>query len=163
MQRFEVEANGITNTLEFLDATPDIWRIAFANLHLAVRHAFDAEGRLHLEVDGAQAVITDLTMQPAQSRESASSSGRITPPMNGRVVAVLVAAGATVKRGQGLIVLESMKMEHTLAAPCDGVLAELTCAVGEQVAPGKTLALVIPAKAGIQGLAADHGSPLSRG
>jgi len=160
--RFEVEANGITNTIELLDATADACRIALDGLQLSVRHAFDAEGRLHLEVDGAQAVITDLTLQPAQSREAASSSGRITPPMNGRVVAVLVEAGAVVTRGQGLIVLESMKMEHTLAAPCDGVLAELACAVGEQVAPGKTLALVIPAKAGIQRLTADHGFPLSR-
>jgi geranyl-CoA carboxylase alpha subunit len=139
---FEAEANGVTNALELIDCTTDTCRIAFANLHLAVRHAFDAEGRLHLDVDGVQAVATDLTQQPAQARESAAGSGRITPPMNGRVVAVLAAAGATVKRGQGLIVLESMKMEHTLAAPCDGVLAELTCAVGEQVAPGKLLARV---------------------
>ncbi len=165
---FEAEANGVTNALELIDCTTDSWRIAFANLHLAVRYAFDAEGRLHLDVDGVQAVVSDLTMQPAQSRESAAGSGRITPPMNGRVVAVLAAAGAQVKRGQGLIVLESMKMEHTLAAPCDGVLAELTCAVGEQVAPGKLLARVeatpvIPAKAGIQGFSADHGSPLPRG
>ena len=140
--RFEAAVGEVRNEIELIDATGDAWRIAFAGLHLAVRHAFDAEGRLHLEVDGVQAVITDLTMQPAQSRESASSSGRLTPPMNGRVVAVLAEAGAQVKRGQGLIVLESMKMEHTLAAPCDGVLAELTCAVGEQVAPGKLLARV---------------------
>ena len=140
--RFEAAVGDIRNEVDLIDATGDTWRLAFAGLQLAVRHAFDAEGRLHLEVDGAQAVITDLTMQPARSRESASSSGRLTPPMNGRVVAVLAAAGATVKRGQGLIVLESMKMEHTLAAPCDGVLAELTCAVGDQVAPGKLLARV---------------------
>ncbi|MBE7461456.1 MAG: ATP-grasp domain-containing protein [Zoogloeaceae bacterium] len=140
--RFEAAVGEVRNEVDLIDATGDTWRLAFAGLQLAVRHAFDAEGRLHLEVDGAQAVITDLTMQPARSRESASSSGRLTPPMNGRVVAVLAAAGATVKRGQGLIVLESMKMEHTLAAPCDGVLAELTCAVGDQVAPGKLLARV---------------------
>ena len=139
---FEAEANGVTNALELIDCTTDSWRIAFANLHLAVRYAFDAEGRLHLDVDGVQAVVSDLTMQPAQTREAAAGSGRLTPPMNGRVVAVLAAAGARVTRGQGLIVLESMKMEHTLAAPCDGVLAELTCAVGEQVAPGKLLARV---------------------
>ena len=58
------------------------------------------------------------------------------------VIELLVAVGDQVALDQGLIVLESMKMEHTLAAPCDGVLAELTCAVGEQVAPGKLLARV---------------------
>ncbi|GIK26738.1 MAG: 3-methylcrotonyl-CoA carboxylase subunit alpha [Betaproteobacteria bacterium] len=141
-QRFELTIGETSNEVELLSCEADTWRIAFANLQLAVRHAFDAEGRLHLDVDGAQAVVSDLTMQPAQSRESVAGSGRITPPMNGRVVAVLAAAGARVTRGQGLIVLESMKMEHTLAAPCDGVLAELACAVGEQVAPGKLLARV---------------------
>ena len=141
-RRFELTIGETSNDVELLSIDNDTCRIAFANLHLAVRHAFDAEGRLHLEVDGAQAVVSDLTMQPAQSRESAAGSGRLTPPMNGRVVAVLAAAGARVTRGQGLIVLESMKMEHTLAAPCDGVLAELACAVGEQVAPGKLLARV---------------------
>jgi geranyl-CoA carboxylase alpha subunit len=140
--RFEASVGEVRNEIELIDATTDTWRIGLSGLHLAVRHVFDAEGRLHLDVDGAQAVVSDLTLQPAQSRESAAGSGRITPPMNGRVVAVLAAAGARVARGQGLIVLESMKMEHTLAAPCDGVLAELACTVGEQVAPGKLLARV---------------------
>jgi geranyl-CoA carboxylase alpha subunit len=141
-KHFEAAVGEISNEVELLSCEEDACRIAFAGLHLAVRHAFDAEGRLHLEVDGAQAVVTDLTMRPAQAREAAAGSGRLTPPMNGRVVAVLAEAGARVTRGQGLIVLESMKMEHTLAAPCDGVLAELACAVGEQVAPGKLLARV---------------------
>jgi geranyl-CoA carboxylase alpha subunit len=140
--RFEAAVGDVRNEVELIDCEGDTWRIGFAGLQLTVRQAFDADGRLHLEVDGAQAVVTDLTMQPAQARESAAGSGRLTPPMNGRVVAVLAEAGAQVKRGQGLIVLESMKMEHTLAAPCDGVLVELTCAVGEQVAPGKLLARV---------------------
>jgi biotin carboxyl carrier protein len=64
--------------------------------------------------------------------------------MNGRIVAVLVEQGARVRRGQGLLVLESMKMEHTLVSPCDGTVAELACAVGEQVAPGKVLARIQP-------------------
>ncbi|MEZ5618427.1 MAG: biotin carboxylase N-terminal domain-containing protein [Rhodocyclaceae bacterium] len=170
-QPFELTIGEISNEIELIDATPDTCRIAFAGLIHEVRHAFDPEGRLHLEVDGAQAVVSDLTMQPAQAREATAGSGRLTPPMNGRIVAVLAAAGAQVKRGQGLIVLESMKMEHTLAAPCDGVLAELTCAVGEQVAPGKLLGTVIPAKAspvipakaGIHEPPETPGSPLSRG
>lgn len=162
-QRFEATVGETSNEVELIDCEGDTWRIALNGLQLTIHHAFDADGRLHLEVDGVQAVVTDLTMQPAQAREAAAGSGRLTPPMNGRIVAVLVEAGAAVKRGQGLIVLESMKMEHTLAAPCDGVLAELTCAVGEQVAPGKALGLVIPAEAGIQPFTEIHGSPLSRG
>ena len=140
--RFEAAVGETRIDVELIECDGGTWRIGFAGLIHEVRHAFDADGRLHLDVDGTQAVVTDLTLQPAQAREAAAGSGRLTPPMNGRIVAVLAEAGAQVKRGQGLIVLESMKMEHTLAAPCDGVLAELTCAVGEQVAPGKLLARV---------------------
>jgi len=55
------------------------------------------------------------------------------------VVAVKVAAGEAVKRGQALVVLEAMKMEHTLAAPADGTVASVRYAVGEQVAEGEEL------------------------
>ena len=53
--------------------------------------------------------------------------------MPGRVIAVEVAAGDTVTRGQKLLTLEAMKMEHTLTAPFDGVVAELNTAPGAQV------------------------------
>ena len=166
--RFQATVGETSIEVELIETEGDTCRIAFAGLIHDVRHAFDTDGRLHLDVDGAQSVITNLTMQPAQSRETAAGSGRLTPPMNGRIVAVLAAAGARVTRGQGLIVLESMKMEHTLTAPCDGVLAELTCGVGEQVAPGRLLARVeahpvIPAEAGIHKQPETSGSPLPRG
>ncbi|MBK6632469.1 MAG: hypothetical protein IPG33_16305 [Betaproteobacteria bacterium] len=111
--RFQATVGETSIEVELIETEGDTCRIAFAGLIHDVRHAFDTDGRLHLDVDGAQAVITNLTMQPAQSRETAAGSGRLTPPMNGRIVAVLAAAGARVTRGQGLIVLESMKMEHT--------------------------------------------------
>jgi 3-methylcrotonyl-CoA carboxylase alpha subunit len=59
--------------------------------------------------------------------------------MPGKVVAFLAAAGDKVTRGQPLAVLEAMKMEHTLAAPRDGVVAELLYAVGDSVAEGGEL------------------------
>ena len=59
--------------------------------------------------------------------------------MPGKVIALHVKAGEAVKAGQALAVMEAMKMEHTLAAPRDGVVAELLCAVGEQVGEGAEL------------------------
>jgi 3-methylcrotonyl-CoA carboxylase alpha subunit len=59
--------------------------------------------------------------------------------MPGKVVAVLVAAGTKVSRGQPLMVMEAMKMEHTIAAPADGEVAELLHQVGDQVAEGAAL------------------------
>ena len=60
-------------------------------------------------------------------------SGSILAPMPGKVIAVEVAAGDTVTKGQKLLTLEAMKMEHTLTAPFDGLVLEVNCASGDQV------------------------------
>jgi 3-methylcrotonyl-CoA carboxylase alpha subunit len=63
----------------------------------------------------------------------AGGDGAILSPMPGKIIAVDVAAGDTVTRGQKLLTLEAMKMEHSLTAPFDGVVAELNAAPGAQV------------------------------
>ena len=63
----------------------------------------------------------------------AAADGAILAPMPGRVTAVEVAAGASVTKGQRLLTLEAMKMEHSLTAPFDGVVAELNATAGAQV------------------------------
>jgi 3-methylcrotonyl-CoA carboxylase alpha subunit len=67
------------------------------------------------------------------------AGGGLAAPMPGKVVAVLVAAGDRVSRGQPLVVMEAMKMEHTITAPADGEVAEVRHGVGEQVAEGAAL------------------------
>jgi 3-methylcrotonyl-CoA carboxylase alpha subunit len=62
-----------------------------------------------------------------------ASNGAILAPMPGKVISVDVAAGQTVTKGQKLLVLEAMKMEHALTAPFDGTVAELTVEAGAQV------------------------------
>ena len=59
--------------------------------------------------------------------------GAILSPMPGKIIAVEVTAGQAVTKGQKLLTLEAMKMEHTLTAPFDGVVAELNAAPGAQV------------------------------
>jgi len=80
----------------------------------------------------------------AHAGESADEGGRLTAPMPGKVVSFAVAAGATVKRGQPLAVLDAMKMEHTIAAPMDGVVTELLYAPGDQVVEGAELLKLVP-------------------
>ncbi|HMQ19963.1 MAG TPA: methylcrotonoyl-CoA carboxylase, partial [Sphingopyxis sp.] len=63
----------------------------------------------------------------------AAGDGAILSPMPGRIIAVEVAAGDAVTRGQKLLTLEAMKMEHSLTAPFDGTVAELNAAPGAQV------------------------------
>jgi 3-methylcrotonyl-CoA carboxylase alpha subunit len=64
---------------------------------------------------------------------AADGSGAILAPMPGKVIHVEVSQGQSVTRGQKLLTLEAMKMEHTLTAPFDGVVARLEAVAGQQV------------------------------
>jgi 3-methylcrotonyl-CoA carboxylase alpha subunit len=75
----------------------------------------------------------------AHAGEAAAEGGRLTAPMPGKVVSFSVKAGDVVKKGQALAVMEAMKMEHTIAAPVDGTVAELLYAPGDQVNEGAEL------------------------
>jgi acetyl-CoA carboxylase carboxyltransferase component len=66
----------------------------------------------------------------------------VAAPMQGTVVSVDVAAGDTVRKGQQVLVLESMKMEHVVNAECDGVIAGIAVAVGDTVQPGEAMVTV---------------------
>ena len=75
----------------------------------------------------------------AHAGVAAAEGGRLTAPMPGKVVSFAVKAGDAVKKGQPLAVMEAMKMEHTIAAPADGTVAELLYAPGDQVNEGAEL------------------------
>ncbi len=77
----------------------------------------------------------------------ASGNGAIAAPMHGKVLSVSVTKGDKVAKGQRLMVLEAMKMEHALDAATDGIVAELSVAAGDQVSEGAQLILISAAKA----------------
>ncbi len=82
----------------------------------------------------------------AHAGDAPQEGGRLTAPMPGKVVSFAVKAGDTVSKGQALAVMEAMKMEHTIAAPADGIVAELMFAPGDQVTEGvELLRLEVPA------------------
>ena len=72
----------------------------------------------------------------------AQAGGALKAPMPGRVLAISVAPGESVVRGQLLMVLEAMKMEHRITAPADGIVQAIRVAEGEQVANGALLAVL---------------------
>ncbi|HJT06981.1 MAG TPA: biotin/lipoyl-containing protein, partial [Stellaceae bacterium] len=74
--------------------------------------------------------------------DEAVAGGRLTAPMPGKVAQVLAKLGDHVKRGQALMVLEAMKMEHTIAAPADGVIERVNFAPGDLVEEGAELIAV---------------------
>jgi acetyl-CoA/propionyl-CoA carboxylase biotin carboxyl carrier protein len=75
---------------------------------------------------------------------SAAGGGPVTSPMPGTVLVVKVTAGEVVTAGAPLVVVEAMKMEHTVTAPVDGVVTELHVRAGQQVALNQPLAVVTP-------------------
>ena len=87
---------------------------------------------------GVAYAFTDPALA-ASEVDAAAADGAVSSPMPGRVVAVQVSIGDRVAKGQPLIVVEAMKMEHVLTAPFDGVVAELNVKAGQQVAEGATL------------------------
>ena len=94
-----------------------------------VDHVFTARG-------ATQITAIDLL---AHAGEGQAETGRLSAPMPGKVVSFAVKAGDKVSKGQALAVMEAMKMEHTIAAPADGVVQELLYAPGDQVAEGAEL------------------------
>jgi 3-methylcrotonyl-CoA carboxylase alpha subunit len=71
--------------------------------------------------------------------EAEAHGGGLTAPMPGKVIAVLVGAGAKVERGAPLLIMEAMKMEHTIMAPAAGAVKDVLYGVGDQVAEGAEL------------------------
>ncbi len=83
--------------------------------------------------------LVDLASDASGVADAHASAGRLTAPMPGKVIAFMVKAGDRVNAAQPLAVMEAMKMEHTIAAPRDGIVAELLYAVGDQVDEGGEL------------------------
>jgi 3-methylcrotonyl-CoA carboxylase alpha subunit len=85
--------------------------------------------------------------QPEAGAERDAGGGSLTAPMPGKVIAVMVEAGAAVKKGAPLLILEAMKMEHTVTAPRDGTVATVHFAAGALVSEGAQLLALEPEEA----------------
>jgi 3-methylcrotonyl-CoA carboxylase alpha subunit len=91
----------------------------------------------HLFRDGRHRVLTVKLAQAAPEPDTAT--GSLAAPMPGKVLQVLVQPGTRVARGTALVILEAMKMEHTISAPREGTVAEIHFKAGEQVNEGAEL------------------------
>jgi len=95
-------------------------------------------GRLWVQ-DGADAFVFERVERFEAGGGTQEGGGMLRAPMSGRVIAVLARAGQEVAEGDPLVVLESMKMEMPLAAPCAGRIAELRVAEGQQLEAGQAI------------------------
>ena len=97
------------------------------------------------EITGAAAAapVAAATAVPAAPVAAAPAGGeKVSAPMPGNILAVNVAAGVTVKRGQVLMILEAMKMENEIMAPCDGTIASVHTSKGSAVESGALLCVI---------------------
>ncbi|WP_312199795.1 acetyl/propionyl/methylcrotonyl-CoA carboxylase subunit alpha [Stutzerimonas balearica] len=102
--------------------------------HWAIRRG----DNLYLEWDGELRCVQRVD-PIAEAEASHAHHGGLTAPMNGSIVRVLVEAGQHVEAGTALVVLEAMKMEHSIRAPQAGVVKGLYCSEGELVSEGTAL------------------------
>ncbi len=94
--------------------------------------------RLIVISDGKQVEVTQIVEDYAGIGDE-GGAGAITAPMPGKIIQVSVTTGQTVKKGDSLMVMEAMKMEHTLSAGADGVVSDIFFETGDQVDEGVTL------------------------
>ncbi len=111
-----------------------------------VTHAVSAaDGRWHVQLSGGGEVnalevwVSDLSVAPPGGEAQGKAARDLRAPFNGKLIGVKAVAGQAVAKGDTLLVVESMKLEHSLVAPRDAVVAEVLVAEGQQVAPGQLL------------------------
>ena len=109
------------------------------------RRAVAADGTLWLATGGNALAVGE---QPTllSTRGDVTTGGPVRSPMPGNVLAVQVTQGQRVGAGASLMIVEAMKMEHTITAEVDGVVSELHVESGQQVGLDETLAVITPAQ-----------------
>ena len=104
--------------------------------------------RWHWQTGGVDGWVEDASWEPAARAGAAGGATELRAPFNGMVVALPVAAGQALAAGDTVVVIESMKLEHSLACPVAATVAELLVAPGQQVSPGQVLVRFAPALPG---------------
>ncbi|MBV7453020.1 carbamoyl-phosphate synthase large subunit [Acidovorax sp. sif1233] len=104
--------------------------------------------RWHWQTGGVDGWVEDASWESAARAGAAGGATELRAPFNGKVVALPVAAGQALAAGDTVVVIESMKLEHSLASPAAATVAELLVAPGQQVSPGQVLARFAPATQG---------------
>jgi len=142
--RYEVSIDGRTRAVDSRPAGPSTLSLlidhASAEVSVLARgdeYAVEAGGRVH-----RLRLLDERAMRRQSRGGGVTSSPEVRAAMPGKVVAVLVEVGATVERGQGLLVIEAMKMENEITAPRAGRIASIRVQPGQAVEAGEVLAVV---------------------
>jgi biotin carboxyl carrier protein len=125
--------------VRLISATPESVELEIDGVRRAYQvHSVDGVSY----VDGADGSAALVEVPRFAEPDAVMHAGSLLAPMPGSVLRVLAEAGEAVTAGKALVVLEAMKMEHTVAAPIDGVVSEMRVSPGDQVETGQVLAVV---------------------
>ena len=95
--------------------------------------------RWHLQAGGVDWWLDDLSLQAATRAGGDAAATELRAPFNGRIVNVMAAAGQVLPARSTALVIESMKLEHSLSIPAEALVSEVLVSVGQQVTPGQVL------------------------
>jgi geranyl-CoA carboxylase alpha subunit len=141
---WELTSGTATFTIQLLerDAVNVVALIDGHRFRVGAHVEFGEEPRVWLDLNGTIHSFDDRSFARPASTQDAGAGGALRAPMNGAVTQVFVSVGDPVKRGQPLLVLEAMKMEHSILAPMDGFIEAITVSQGAQVATRDTLIVI---------------------
>ncbi|NKB87334.1 MAG: acetyl-CoA carboxylase biotin carboxyl carrier protein subunit [Acidobacteria bacterium] len=147
MARLDAEGNAETINIDWRTPEPGVYSLLIDGRSYDVHVDEDARDPEQLEVHLLSRALTLRASDARKRRTSRDSDGpdgpvQVTAPMPGRVVKLLAPEGTAVTRGDGMIVLEAMKMENELKAPRDGVVASVRVEEGQGVEGGALLATI---------------------
>ncbi len=161
MKRFELIVDGVARELESdgpavaadgRECSADVTNLGSGNFSVlldsrqyAVHVTASNDGQLEAWVGGSRQLIEvrdPRRLSRHRNAMVASGSDEVRMPMPGKVVAVHVAEGDHVQRGQSLVIVEAMKMQNQLRASRDGIVAALRVKPGDAVSAGATLAVI---------------------
>ena len=124
----------------------DILSVLVGGDAFEVKRERSLQGELHLVIGSARYAIDVQDPRSLRTRRASGATeagpAKITAPMPGKIVRVMVAVGDEVKAGQGVIVMEAMKMQNEMKSPKDGKVQKILTAEGATVNPGDALAVI---------------------
>ena len=133
--------------VDLVNAGPSLrsLRLADGPQYALVHHQHGSMHEVTLAATSVHVEIIDpLALRGRRNEDEMGGGGIITALMPGRIVRVLVAQGASVRKGAGLLILEAMKMENEIQAPVDGVIDRIFVEPGQTVESGAELAHIEP-------------------
>lgn len=143
--RFTVTVDGRCYEADIVQPEPGLLTFYIGDRIVEV-HVAESAGENAYRVQAGNRVIEvqviDRKHRHASAEVGVEGTQTLTAPMPGRVVDVLVSVGDAVERGQGILVVEAMKMQNEVKSPKDGVVKDIRTAVGDAVNAGQVLAVV---------------------